>query len=150
MANFAQPVLVSLGRMGYCIACRPHLGMTRRWPQNSWHSQCSVARQYLKLPMTSHYQVIWERGRLSTVSCRDFIGLHCIVMLLSIAAHVRCARRLHAARQGEYICHPCQWLKNHSAELQWTSWDYYPKAVLEGGMCLSYVIMLHGTPRLWH
>ena len=83
--------------------------------------QCNVARQFSKLPMISHYQVIWERGRLLNASSRDFTGPHCMRMSQSIAALVKCARRHCNAGPGECHCHPCRWLISHLAKSPWTS-----------------------------
>ena len=112
--------------------------------------QCNVARQFSRLPMISHYQVIWERGRLLNASSRDFTGPHCTGMSQSIAALVKCARRHRNLGPGECHCHPCRWLRSHLAKSSWTLWDHCPKVVWERGMSWSFVIMPHGTPRLWH
>ena len=110
--------------------------------------QCNVTRQFSRLPMIFHYQVIWGKGRLLNASSRGFTGPHCTGMSQSFAALVKCARRHHNAGPGECHCHPCRWLRSHLAKLPWTLWDHGPKAVRERGMCWSFVIMPHGTPRL--
>ena len=58
MDNLAQKELDFSEGMSCCIAFGPRLDVTRRWSQNSWYSQCNVARQFSRSPTISHYQVI--------------------------------------------------------------------------------------------